>query len=347
VVAATGSCVSAAGGGVFLSCSLGALASGASTTVSVKYTVPASVADGSVLTAMAQVSLPGDTNTTNDSGSDTTTVVARADVGVTLSDGQTLVGAGDGQTYEYTAVVVNNGPSDAQGVVLVQNWPTGGVIVAGTVTGCVSGVPLSCAIGTVAVGQTKEVKVQYTVPVGTLVGSFQSTASVTSATTDLTLSNNEATDTTAVGRADLVTQIGTGGYSPAATGTSVVLTVTVTNNGVVTARGVVGMLQGPGTADLTVGVATGCTSGSDASMCGLGDVLPGQSATFTVAATTGGSANPSVTVTSSATTTVPESDASNNGDTATLVIVATGSPSVDMARWRQWGQWSRWWQEVE
>ena len=259
-----------------------------------------------------------------------TTVVARADVAVTVSDGQTLVGAGDGRTYEYTATVVNNGPSDAQGVVLTQSWPAA-AIAAGAVAGCTSTVPLVCNIGVLAAGQTRVVRVQYTVLSAAPVGNFQSTAAVTSTTTDLAPGNNQQTDTTAVGRADLVTDISTGGYSPTTANAAVVLTVTVTNNGAVAARTVVGTVQGPGgpggiALDSVSGV---CGAGSTPVACDLGTLLPGESKTYTVAATMGSSPTSPVTVTSTATTTVTESSLANNGDAADLVV--GGSPGGDMA----------------
>ena len=226
--------------------------------------------------------------------------------------------------------MVNNGPSDAQGVVLTQSWPAA-AIAAGAVAGCTSTVPLVCNIGVLAAGQTRVVRVQYTVLSAAPVGNFQSTAAVTSTTTDLAPGNNQQTDTTAVGRADLVADMGTGVYSPTTANAAVVLTVTVTDNGAVAARTVVGTVQGPGRPGRTAldSVSGACGAGSTPVACDLGTLLPGESKTYTVAATMGSSPTSPVTVTSTATTTVTESSLANNGDAADLVV--GGSPGGDMA----------------
>jgi uncharacterized repeat protein (TIGR01451 family) len=179
-----------------------------------------------------------------------------------------------------------------------------------------------------APGETRTVTVQYTVRSDAPVGPFQSVAAVTSTTTDVVPGNNQQTDTTAVGLADLVTDISTGGYSPTVANGVVVLTVTVTNNGAVEARDVVSSVGV--VSDLTLDSVSGCVSGN-AGACSLGSILPGESKTFTVTATVGGTPSSPITVTSTATTTVTESNLGNNGDTATLVILPGTPTPVDVA----------------
>src|SRR5258705_281317 len=79
-------------GGTFTA-ALGTLAAGASKSITVTYTVPASTLPG---TRTNSVSVTSDTNdpvSSNNSASDPTTVATSADLSITKSDGQTTVTA--------------------------------------------------------------------------------------------------------------------------------------------------------------------------------------------------------------------------------------------------------------
>src|SRR5262249_3299702 len=95
---------------------LGSIAAGASKSITVTYTVPASTSPGTRTNTATVSSGTYDPNLTNNTASDDTTVGISADLSISKSDGVTTVTAGDGLVYTYTITVHNSGPSDAQNV---------------------------------------------------------------------------------------------------------------------------------------------------------------------------------------------------------------------------------------
>jgi uncharacterized repeat protein (TIGR01451 family) len=179
-----------------ISCSLVHLAPGATQSITVTYHVASStVAAASVNnTASASSDEAGPA-----SGSASVAIVTSADLSLSKSDGVTTVIAGGGATYMFTITVTNLGPSDATSVSLTDTWPAGytrGAVTPwqGTCTGSPS---FTCALGTVAKGQTGTVTVTYTVP-STTTTPQTNTASVSSAATDPVGTNNTASDTNSV-----------------------------------------------------------------------------------------------------------------------------------------------------
>ena len=103
------------------SCALGSLASGGSATVTVAYTVPASTPAGNQSNIAAVSSTTADLVPTNNTATDTNTVLTSADLSVTKTASPEPVLAGANLTY--TITVTNNGPSAAQGVSLADVLP--------------------------------------------------------------------------------------------------------------------------------------------------------------------------------------------------------------------------------
>lgn len=91
-----------------VSCTLGAINAGASATVTLVATVAANTANGATITNTASVSssAPTDPVSTNNSGSASTTVTGRADIGISKTDSPDPVEAGNNLTY--TITVTNN-----------------------------------------------------------------------------------------------------------------------------------------------------------------------------------------------------------------------------------------------
>lgn len=114
-----------------VSCSTSSLANGASASFSLTATVGAAMPDGTVLNNTATAASDQlDPNPANNSSTSSLTVTAfKADVAVTKVGPPEAV-AGDPANLVYTIVVTNNGPDDAQAVVLADSLPAGETFVA-------------------------------------------------------------------------------------------------------------------------------------------------------------------------------------------------------------------------
>ena len=148
-------------------------------------------------TISASSSTP-DPDTDNNAASVNTTVTPQADLSVGITSGNAIVGHG----LTYTLTVSNNGPSDAQNVVLTQTLPAGiSYLSMSQSTGPTSSFGLDsngnvvANIATMPVGSFASYTVNTAVAVNAPIGPAPSTLSVTSTTTDTNLSNNSVTDT--------------------------------------------------------------------------------------------------------------------------------------------------------
>ena len=144
-----GSCSEAAG---TVSCPLGTIASGQGATVDIKVR-PQS--EGSITNNASVSSDVFDPATSDNSTSAATTVSPAADLSLTKSDSPDPVPAGDLLTY--TLTVDNDGPSGATNVQLLDNLPAGVTFESATPSqgDCLElGATVSCALGTIAAGQS-------------------------------------------------------------------------------------------------------------------------------------------------------------------------------------------------
>ena len=188
---------------------LGTIAAGGSATITVTYTVPSSTQAGNYTNTVSVASDEPDPVTSDDTDSDTNTVVTSADLAITKDDGVTQITAGDGVTYSYTITVTNGGLSDADNVTVSDTWPAG--FDQGTVTpsqGSVTSVgtdSFTANLGTIVAGGSATITVTYTVPSSTQGGSYTNTVSVASDETDPVANNNTDDDVnTVITSADLV-----------------------------------------------------------------------------------------------------------------------------------------------
>ncbi len=182
-----GSC-SESGGTV--TCNLGNLTSGNGATVTI--TVTPNTA-GTITNTASVTGNEGDPDTSNNSASESTTVIAAADLAVTKSDSPDPVLLGLGLTY--TVTVINNGPNNATGVTLTDTLP--GSVTFGSATGSCSesGGTVTCNLGSLASGNSAVVTITVT---PNTAGTITNTANVTGNETDPNTTNNTASEDTTV-----------------------------------------------------------------------------------------------------------------------------------------------------
>jgi uncharacterized repeat protein (TIGR01451 family) len=174
------------GPGNVLTCNVGTIPPLNSTTVTIQVRPNA---PGTILNTASAAG----TNTNTSTDTETTQVILAADLAVTkTANARAQVNQG----LTYTVTVVNNGPSTATGVTLVDTLPTGVRFVAATPSqgSCsLTGSTLTCLIGTLAPGAGATVTI---LVVPTRPGILTNTATVSGNEFDPNLANNTATVTT-------------------------------------------------------------------------------------------------------------------------------------------------------
>jgi uncharacterized repeat protein (TIGR01451 family) len=223
-----------------------------------------------------------------------------------------------GQPFVYQLQVTNNGPDDAQAVVLTENLPTQASFVSAVPAPTTNAANvLTFNLGTIASGSSATVLINLS-PIGGSGSFVLNMASVVTASQDLHPDNNKVTTQTVVAtpdEADLAVKIAGPPFqlSP----TALAYTATITNNGPHPADNVV--FTGDVTALDTLS-ALGASQGS-ASQAGnvitalLGTLGVGQSATVTFSVDAGAS-DAAVTVDGSAR--ADENDPDSTDNSATL-----------------------------
>ena len=301
-------------------CSLGALAAGATRTITAVYTVGSNYSGASPFTNTATVSSStADPSAANNSASAQTTVSASADLGITKT-GSTTVVAGNNVTY--TITVTNAGPSDAASVSVADTTPAGLTFVSNT-GNCLTAFP--CSLGSIPSGATRTITSVFTVGGGYSGASpFTNTASVSSTTTDPTPANNSASAQTTVSTsADL--SISKSGTTSVAAGGNVTYTITVTNAGPSSASAV-------SVADVTPAGLTFVSNAGDCVTlfpCSLGTLAAGATRTITAVFTVGTGYSGTNPFTNTATVSSATADpaAANNSASAQTTV----STSADLA----------------
>ena len=227
--------VSATGGGVnnsgVVSWSLGTLANGQVSNVTVTVTAPAS----GTLTNVASVSSPtGDPNSTNNVTAPViTTVTPVADVGI----GKTRFSQRPGRQQSGLHDISDElRPSSAGSVVVTDTLPATVTFVSATGGGVNNSGVVSWSLGTLASGQVSNVTVTVTAPAS---GTLTNTASVSSPTGDPNSTNNVTPPviTTVTPVADV--GMGKTGSASVLAASNLVYTISVTNFGPSSASGVV------------------------------------------------------------------------------------------------------------
>lgn len=295
-----------------LSCPLGALANGASATV----TIAGTPTVAGTFTSTASATAGGgavDPATANNRAAQATTVTApRADLAVANVDSADPVVAG--VPYSYTVTVANAGPDDAPGVTLTDSLPSGmayGTPAASQGTCTRSATTLTCLLGRLADGATATVDIQVT---PAFAGTVTSTAAatVTGGGMDPASANNRVSQTTTVRTPSLdLTVAVADSPDPVPLGDWLTYTATVSNDGADGALGVTFRQTLPASTAFGVPAPSqgSCTRSSTSLTCNLGPMDSGGTATVTIAV------KPSLRGTVSTTATVAHTGAGLETDT--------------------------------
>ena len=162
----TGTCLTT---GQTIVCGIDPLAAAATWTITVKVSVPLGTPSGTV-TNTATVSGTGDTDPTNDSASETTTIgelVGASDLTVTKTVDDDSPAEGD--TLTYVVSVTNGGPDDATGVEITDALPAGLTFVSATASqGSYHASTGVWSVGSLVVGETAGLQIRARVDGGTV-----------------------------------------------------------------------------------------------------------------------------------------------------------------------------------
>jgi uncharacterized repeat protein (TIGR01451 family) len=325
-VSATGggwNCSQAAG---VVTCTRASLAVGPAPAITITVTAPSS---GGTITNTATVTASEtDSNPSNNTDSEDTTVSPVADLSIVKSDNPDPVNAG--ATLTYTLQVTNNGPSTATSVTVTDTLPPGITFVsalgAGWSCGQAAGV-VTCTTATLPVGVASPITITITAPVEG--GVINNPASVSSQTADSNPTNNSDTeDTTVISITDL-SIIKSDNPDPVNAAAALTYTLQVTNAGPSTATGVTvtDTLPGGVTFISATGSGWSCSQAAGVVICTLTSSLPVGAATpitiIVAAPNESGTIINTATVSSSST----DSNPSNNTDSEDTTV----NPVADLA----------------
>ena len=328
-----GTCTPAAGDGFSTKCELGNLAKDATATITIVGT-PTETGTVSSTATVANGGLEGpDPTPSNNTVEETTTVNASADLSVTTTDTPDPVLLG--QDVTYTVTVKNNGPSDATGIVLTDDFPASTTTVSATPSQgslCTQEAgEISCALGDLAKDATATVTI---VVRPTSSGEITNTASVDGNEADPVSTNDSSDEKTIVSpSADLeVSQSDT--PDPARVAQDITYTVTVKNNGPSDATGVVLTDTIPASVDFvsaTPSQGGACAQEGDEISCGLGAIAKDGTATVTIVVTPTDFGD--ITNTASVDGTEADAVSSNDSDDETSTVEGTRPCGDDSGQW--------------
>jgi uncharacterized repeat protein (TIGR01451 family) len=318
-------------GGGPLTCSAADLDVGAFDQIEITVLVLSSAGDGITMTNQASVSAAeADENPANDSASLDTLIERQADLEITKSDSGADAVAGE--SYSYSVIVRNNGPSDASGVIFTDTLPVS-TTLSSPVAGCSesSGV-VTCTVGSLAAGAqipfTIAVDVDSAVVEGTIITNF---VEVDGTEIDSIAGNDtDSESTTVIREADLAL-----GKSAAATvfaAQPLTYTLWVTNIGPSLAGDAITVtdtLPAGLAATITVSTPDGnCDVISPTVVCGLDNLEVGSTATITIVVTpmVDGIITNTAVVTSTAIDTVP----GNNDDLAVTTVLPAADVEIQI-----------------
>ncbi|MGF6822309.1 putative repeat protein (TIGR01451 family) [Microbacterium sp. ZKA21] len=314
--------------GTAVSCAIGTLAPGqtveARVTVTLDPDAEVAVQNTATITTSTSDSDSGD-NASSASFEPTVT----ADLAVTKDVSAATVTAGD--AFTYTIGVENIGPSTAENVVLSDTVPAGitveEVIAPPGATCTVTGSAVRCDWDQLGPEETATVEIQASVQSDAPAGTLINTASVAAPTEDTDTTNNSDSATITVEQSADVGVEKTATPTTGVPGTAQSFTITVTNHGPSTARGVtVADFLPAGFDDVTTSTE-GCRIVGTVGVCELGDLGPDESRTVTIDGAIASDAVGSITNTTTAASATPDP----NADNYSASVVVPLAPSADIS----------------
>ncbi|MCV9930207.1 gliding motility-associated C-terminal domain-containing protein [Flavobacterium sp. LS1R49] len=300
---------------------IGALANGASATLTITATV---LATGNYANTATISGNENDTTPANNSSTSTPTPVPTSDRSLvkTVDNANPAVGS----NVVFSLAATNNGPSDSTGVTVTDQLPAGYTYVSSNAPLGTNYDPSSglWTIGTLTNGTTSTLTITATV---NATGPYANTATITGTENDPTPGNNSSTSTpTAVPTTDR-SVVKTVNNTTPAVGSNVVFTLVATNNGPSDGTGItVTDFLPTGYNYVSSTEPTGTTYDSGSGLWNIGALANGASSTMTITATV----NASGVYTNTATIAGTENDpnATNNSSNVTPTPVASTDRSV-------------------
>ena len=300
-----------------VTCDIGTLASGASTSVTVRTRTTAAIAGTTVGNLASVTGNELDPNPSNNQA--TATVDVQPLVDLALKKVASSMSPVAGGTVTYTLSLVNNGPSTATGVKVTDPLPAGLSFAAANASqgSCsASGQTVTCALGSLAAGGSAVMAITAQIAPSAAGSTLANTARA-SADEPIARPENltsEASITPAAGpppaAADL-SVVKTVNHKDGRVGEPLTYTITVTNHGPATAASpiVTDAFSASVKVDSIHSISGSCTSGHPIT-CKLGSIASGAHATITIVARPNalGELHNSASVTSS----TPDPDPTNN-----------------------------------
>ena len=313
-----------------LTCPLGDLTPAAAAEITVTGTVDQARTEPVANTATV-ASQTTDPNGDNNTATATTEITASADLAITKAADP---GFTAGDTVGWTITVRNDGPSTATGVEVTDQLPAGlnnPTARLGDVDCAINAGVVTCPIGTLASGDSRQIRIT-----GTLAADYQgatiaNTAQTRSQTPDPDGADNSVTTTTPVDTAaDL--EVDKKIVGSVVAGAPITFEVTITNNGPSVARAVT--LTDPVPSQVTNPIVNdpACRVAGQDVTCGFGDLAVGATRTIRISGTLSQSFSDRFTNTATATSTTPDPNEQNNsgsadgvvGESADLQVTKTG-----------------------
>jgi uncharacterized repeat protein (TIGR01451 family) len=321
----TGACSEASG---IVSCPLGPIASGASSTIAVKVTPtnPGSITNNATVVGDDL----NDPTNSNNSTSESTLVNDGADLSITKTDSADPVDTGATVTYRLT--VHNNGGLEATGVTVTDNLPSGLTYQSATPSqgSCseASGA-VACSLGGLVNGADATIDIAVTAQT---VGTITNTASVQADQVDGNAQNNSASESTTItGIADL-SITNSDSPDPVGAGQTLTYSLGVTNNGPSSAPSVTvrdNLPSGVSYQSTTTSQGS-CSQAAGTVTCDLGPVASGASATINIQVVPAAAGTLTDTATVSGSQSVDHNGA-NDSATATTAVKGLTDLSITNA----------------
>jgi uncharacterized repeat protein (TIGR01451 family) len=303
-----------------VTCALGTVVSGATPQVQI---VVRATSSGTPSNAGTVSTTTPDSNSANDSSSEQTTINPGADLSVTQSDSPDPVVTGNQITY--TVTVHNGGPDSAAASSMADTIPAGTTFVSASVGCNETGGVVTCPVAALTSGSSDSA-FSITVEAVTAGTPTNDVAVTPDTPADPDLTNNSASETTTINNppsTDLsVAQ--SDSPDPAYLGGQITYTTTVTNNGPDSAPDAQLVDTIPAGTSF-VSASSGCNNVSGTVTCDLNTILNGATPQVQVTVSADATGTPSNEVTAS--TSITDSDSSNDSSTEGTLI----DPSADLS----------------